>query len=128
MARGLTKKQQAFAQALADGLPALEAYRLAYATQGNKNTQQAEAYRLSRLPKVKARVEAIKAGQTLLKDQLEPMPTLDSWLVELASKSFDLELDPSLLEMPDLDLSLLELPDLDSWFVELASKSFEVQP
>jgi len=98
MTRGLTKKQQAFAQALADGLPALEAYRLAYVTQGNKSTQQAEAYRLSRLPKVRARVEAIKAGQTLFNDQLEPMPALDGWLEELANIKPDL----SLLEAPDL--------------------------
>jgi hypothetical protein len=55
---GLTAKQEAFAQGLASGLCATEAYRQSYDASGMKQTSvEVEACKLSQHPKVAQRVE-----------------------------------------------------------------------
>lgn len=59
---GLTVKQETFAQRLADGLSATEAYRLSYDATGMKaNVVNNEAYKLSSRPDIADRVAAIIA-------------------------------------------------------------------
>jgi len=59
---GLTEKQEAFAQGLAEGLTNAEAYRRAYQTEGMKeNTIWTEACKLAQHPKVDARLNELLA-------------------------------------------------------------------
>ena len=64
MSNNITMKQNAFALSLADGLPASEAYRQAYAAKGMKpETVWVEACRLATNPKVALRVAELRAEQ-----------------------------------------------------------------
>ena len=64
MVNYLTPKQNAFAVSLADGLPASEAYRQAYAAKGMKpETVWVESCRLATNPKVALRVAELRAEQ-----------------------------------------------------------------
>jgi hypothetical protein len=56
---GLTRKQEAFAQGVASGLSASDAYRQAYDTEGNGNTVNNEALALLRHPYIAPRVDAL---------------------------------------------------------------------
>lgn len=59
---GLTEKQEAFAQGLAEGLTNAEAYRRSYQTDGMKeNTIWTEACKLAQHPKVDARLNELLA-------------------------------------------------------------------
>jgi hypothetical protein len=58
----LTAKQEAFAQAIADGLGQADAYRVAYDAEGMKdNTVYPKASRMMNVGKIRARIDELKA-------------------------------------------------------------------
>jgi phage terminase small subunit len=58
----LTAKQEAFAQAIADGLGQADAYRMAYDAEGMKdNTVYPKASRMMNEGKIRARIDELKA-------------------------------------------------------------------
>jgi hypothetical protein len=58
----LTAKQEAFAQAIADGLGQADAYRMAYDAEGMKdNTVYPKASRMMNVGKIRARIDELKA-------------------------------------------------------------------
>ena len=68
----LTKKQKDYAEQVARGTPKAEAYRKAYNSKGNPNTQAVEGHRLSNNPKINLMVTKIKAGIEAQKYLLPP--------------------------------------------------------
>jgi hypothetical protein len=58
--RQLTAKEEAFAQYVASGKTASEAYRLAYDPKGKPNTFKQNAYTVGRRPQVAARIDALR--------------------------------------------------------------------
>lgn len=58
----LTKKQKAFAEAVALGKPKAQAYREAYNTKASPNVQAVEGHRLSNNPNISLMIEAMKVG------------------------------------------------------------------
>ena len=52
-----TKKQETFAKLVGDGVPQVEAYREAYDSGGNPNTERVEAHRLANNPNVAPMIE-----------------------------------------------------------------------
>lgn len=83
MARGstLTAKQAAFAALVASGRKQVDAYIQAFdvSTESRQNASN-EAYRLMLLPKVKDRVEALKADKILLKKTEEKLSK--EWIIK----------------------------------------------
>ncbi len=64
----LTGKQEAFAQALADGMTPSEAYRSAYDPKTMSSlTLRTEAYRTGQMPAVAARIATLKAEVALIR-------------------------------------------------------------
>jgi hypothetical protein len=58
----LTAKQEAFAQAIADGMGQADAYRMAYDAEGMKdNTVYPKASRIMNVGKIRARIDELKA-------------------------------------------------------------------
>jgi hypothetical protein len=58
----LTAKQEAFAQAIADGMGQADAYRMAYDAEGMKdNTVYPKASRMMNVGKIRARIDELKA-------------------------------------------------------------------
>ncbi len=53
-----TKKQETFAKLVGDGVPQVEAYREAYDSGGNPNTERVEAHRLANNPNVAPMIES----------------------------------------------------------------------
>jgi hypothetical protein len=58
--RPLTPKEEAFAQYIAKGKAASEAYRLAYDPKGQPHTFRSNAYQVGRRPHVAARIDELK--------------------------------------------------------------------
>ena len=58
----LTAKQEAFAQAIADGMGQADAYRMAYDAEGMKdNTVYPKASRMMNVGKIRARIDELKS-------------------------------------------------------------------
>jgi len=68
----LTAKQKAFAEEVARGSNKTEAYRKAYNTNGNPNTQASEAHKVANNPKVAMMITKVKAGIEAQKYLLPP--------------------------------------------------------
>jgi len=76
--KGLTKKEENFAQSVSSGESALVSYRECYSRKGNENTLKRNAQRLKNKPHIAARI----AELMLVGEEIEAVPTDQKYILK----------------------------------------------
>ena len=75
-----TKKQETFAKLVGDGVPQVDAYREAYDSSGNQNTQRKEAHKLAHSPNVSPMIEGRREENARL--AVRSARSRSAWIIE----------------------------------------------